>query len=207
MELLISSLLVLTISVILVLYAAITLYRISILFSLSFLKTHAKSSLTFSAKWGMFTIQVSNKFENWVIEGKIRNFGIFIKPMNQDRVSNIITDEQSSASDIRDMLPFIPAIKFLIVELLRHITLDKIHGQITFGAGDPVTTGYIYGLYHAVNPLFLVQNIHFDLIPDFNHLKFEGEIQMNVRFITPLEYCIRGSRHIIPLIIKRKGIN
>jgi len=80
--------------------------------------------------------------------------------------------------------------------------------NVTFGAGDPVTTGCTYGYYHALRPLVTSDTCSITLTPVFDRIIIEGTGEVGVLITTPVGLFIRGARVILPEVIqmKRGGI-
>ena len=65
-----------------------------------------------------------------------------------------------------------------LMALLRHLKPSKLKGQLTYGTGDPASTGQHLGIMSAFFPLYY-DNI--DITPDFENKILEGDIMIKGR--------------------------
>lgn len=65
--------------------------------------------------------------------------------------------------------------KMQLIWIMKKLAPKKIKGDIRFGTGDPATTGEIVGLISVFLPVY---SYDLELIPDFENIVFEGEIEM-----------------------------
>lgn len=66
-------------------------------------------------------------------------------------------------------------VKTELMALLRHLKPSKLKGQLTYGTGDPSSTGQHLGIMSAFFPLYY-DNI--DITPDFENKILEGDIMI-----------------------------
>lgn len=66
-------------------------------------------------------------------------------------------------------------VKTELMALLRHLKPSKLKGQLTYGTGDPASTGQHLGIMSAFFPLYY-DNI--DITPDFENKILEGDIMI-----------------------------
>lgn len=103
----------------------------------------------------------------------------------------------------RTLKGLLPAMKKILSLLVSHITIRKIQGTISFGAGDPVTTGILYGFYQALYPL-VMNRCAIILVPVFDHLLLEGELDATILIIHPFRLLIKGTAIVLPAFLIHK---
>lgn len=82
------------------------------------------------------------------------------------------------------------AAKDVLVKLLNHIKPTKIKGQITYGTGDPASTGTQLGYVSIVFPFYYDK---IDITPDFENKIIDGEIYIRgrIRIVNILIYALK----------------
>lgn len=81
-------------------------------------------------------------------------------------------------------------VKEIIIKLLNHIKPTKIKGQVTYGTGDPASTGTHLGYMSIALPFYYDK---IDITPDFYNKILDGEIYIRgrVRVINILSYALK----------------
>lgn len=69
-------------------------------------------------------------------------------------------------------------LKINVIKLLKHLNPKKIKGKVTYGTGDPATTGQQLGYLSVALPLYYNK---IDITPDFSQKIFEGDIFLKGR--------------------------
>lgn len=67
----------------------------------------------------------------------------------------------------------IRVVKVQLIALLRHIKPTKVKGQLTYGTGDPASTGQHLGYMSILFPLY---SDNIDITPDFAEKRLEGDL-------------------------------
>lgn len=67
----------------------------------------------------------------------------------------------------------IRVVKVQLIALLRHIKPTKVKGQLTYGTGDPASTGQHLGYMSILFPLY---SDNIDITPDFAEKHLEGDL-------------------------------
>lgn len=77
-----------------------------------------------------------------------------------------------------------------VVLLLKHLNPTKIKGQVTYGSGDPASTGKQLGYLSLILPLYYNK---IDITPDFSQKILEGDIFIKgrIRVYNILYYCCK----------------
>lgn len=108
------------------------------------------------------------------------------KSFSFDKISSIITfiRNYEHRSGLRK-------IKKELMALCRYLMPDKVRGKISFGTGDPCTTGWILG---AVSMFRAAYTEGLTILPDFEEKMFEAEgyAKGKVRVIYFLRLFLRG---------------
>ena len=210
MTVLISTLLILVGCIILIWGFLWLVYRIPLSIHLWFSKNNTILDFSLNINWGPVNTRILRKNAGWHFEGRICKKSVISRPISQithEPEPAPETGEADKKPPIRNLIRFIPAASNLISELTHHITMDTFSADITFGAGDPVTTGCTYGYYHALRPLMTSKNCSITLTPDFDQLIFEGTLEGGILITTPASLIIRGTRLILPEVIQmRRGM-
>ena len=81
-------------------------------------------------------------------------------------------------------------VKDVLIRLLNHIKPTKIKGQVTYGTGDPASTGTNLGYMSIALPFYYNK---IDITPDFENKILDGEIYIRgrIRVINVLSYAIK----------------
>ena len=66
-------------------------------------------------------------------------------------------------------------VKVQLIALLKHLKPSVLKGQITYGTGDPASTGQNLGYMSVLFPLYYD---HIDITPDFENEILEGDLMM-----------------------------
>lgn len=78
--------------------------------------------------------------------------------------------------------------KVQLIALLRHLKPSVLKGQITYGTGDPASTGQNLGYMSVLFPLYYD---HIDITPDFENEILEGDFMMKGRIIVwSVGWCV-----------------
>jgi hypothetical protein len=72
-----------------------------------------------------------------------------------------------------------PAIRFLR-RVRKAFRIHRTACDLTFGTGDPATTGQLAGFLYAARPM-LGPRARIDITPDFLATRFEGRVALTVR--------------------------
>jgi hypothetical protein len=158
-------------------------------------------------RWGPGTICISPGYNGLQAVFKIRKTELYQMPLQRpsgyEKVQAEIStssEEKKSEQDYRRMIPFISLMKKLIPLIFAHIRIERITGSVRFGAGDPVSTGLMYGYYQALAPvcMFFCTAV---LIPVFDQLTFEADLTGGFRIVYPAGLIIRSLRRLLPDIL------
>ena len=204
MVILISSLLIPAGCVILIWGFLWLIYRIPLRMDLFFSKDQKCTCFFLGIGWGLLSIRIFRADTGWHIEGIICHTSLISRPMKRGETIQEPVTKGRKKLKAGDIFRFIPVIRRLLPELVRHITLDTISAYVVFGAGDPVTTGYVYGYYHALRPFISSKNCIITLTPDFNQIILEGTAEAVILITTPVNLLIKGARFILPEVIHMK---
>jgi len=201
---LIGSLLLTTILFILFGGGAFLIYQIPLIFTFSGTwKEHTVAGYV-NIRWGPGDVRIiptngKTQLEIFILKKRVifwslpdrRSYGIPVQNESEQ------AGQTKAGWDIQKLLTFLPYIKKLILLFFSHIRMEPVTGTIRFGAGDPVTTGMVYGYYQAVSPLCMgVCSVV--MIPVFDRLILEGDLMGGVRIIYPSGFLIRSIRTILP---------
>lgn len=69
----------------------------------------------------------------------------------------------------------IRVVKVQLIALLKALKPSKLKGQVTYGTGDPATTGQQLGYMSVLFPLYYD---HIDITPDFENKRLEGDLMV-----------------------------
>lgn len=83
-------------------------------------------------------------------------------------------------------------------KVIDHLSIGRFYGDITFGTGEPVTTGEMYGYYHAIRPFLDTDSFECSLKPDFHRLVCEGYVEGEILITRPLGLIIRAGAFLLP---------
>lgn len=207
MDLPISSLMIPAGCVILIWSALWLLYQIPIRLNLSFSKDQNSFDFFLDIGWGPLRIRFLRGSTGWQVEGLLRDATLISRPVQPDKYETEPVKEITDSGEkvgLRDLIRFIPGIRRLLSELIRHITLDKISADVTFGAGDPATTGVTFGYFQALRPMMTTERCSIVLTPVFDKMILEGTLTAGILITCPLGILIRGGRVILPELIQMK---
>lgn len=105
-----------------------------------------------------FVLSVKKKIENF-----IKKFKSLKKKMEQyKKLIHAKTTKQA-----------LQVVKINLVKLLKHLNPTKIEGRVTYGTGDPASTGTQLGYLSVCLPLYADK---IDITPDFSRKILEGDI-------------------------------
>ncbi|HWQ64538.1 MAG TPA: hypothetical protein VN429_08990 [Methanospirillum sp.] len=158
-------------------------------------------------RWGPGTICINPGYNGLQAVFKIKRTELYQVPLQRpsggDEVQAEIptsSEEKESEQDLRRMIPFISLIKKIIPLIFAHIRIERITGSVRFGAGDPVSTGLVYGYYQALAPvcMFFCSAV---LIPVFDQLTFEADLTGGFRIVYPVGLIVRSLRRLLPDIL------
>ncbi len=78
--------------------------------------------------------------------------------------------------------------KVQLIALLKHLKPSVLKGQITYGTGDPASTGQNLGYMSVLFPLYYD---HIDITPDFENEILEGDLMMKGRIMVwSVGWCV-----------------
>ncbi|MFH0967227.1 MAG: DUF2953 domain-containing protein [Methanobacteriota archaeon] len=207
MAVLISSLLIPAGCIVLIWGVLWLMYQIPLRIELSFYNNQTSCGFFLQIGWGPLSIRIRKAQAGWQIEGIIYNKSLISRPMKQGTTKTEPaeeTPEPGNKPPVKDLIRYIPVIRRLLSELIRHISIDTISASIIFGTGDPVTTGCTYGYYHAFRPWITSDTCSITLTPDFNRIIVEGTVEAGVLITTPVGLLIRGGHVLLPEVIEMK---
>ena len=105
-----------------------------------------------------FVLSVKKKIENF-----IKKFKSLKKKMEQyKKLIHAKTTKQA-----------LQVVKINLVKLLKHLNPTKIEGRVTYGTGEPASTGTQLGYLSVLLPLYADK---IDITPDFSRKILEGDI-------------------------------
>jgi hypothetical protein len=201
---LISSLLLTIILFILFGGGAFLIYQIPLIFTFSGTWGEHTVAGYANIRWGLGNVRIiptngktqleililKKRMISWSLPDR-RSYGI---PVQNDFEQ---AGQTKAESDTQKLLTFLPYIKKLILLFFSHIRMEPVTGTIKFGAGDPVTTGMVYGYYQAAS-LLCMGVCSAVMIPVFDRLILEGDLRGGVRIMHPAGFLIRSIRIILP---------
>lgn len=204
MEVLISGILISAGFLIILSGIAIFLYRIPIRISFAGSRREGNRDLHACVGWGLVDLCIIPRGSEWQGEVRIRDVSLFRKNIRNETPDTGSPPETGKVTEppSPDLLRYIPLISRIIPELIHYIRIGNLTGDIRFGAGDPVTTGLVYGYYHAIRPLISGRICSFDMVPDFNLLILEGEVKAGVLITRPFGLVVRVTAIILPVVIR-----
>ncbi|HWQ66959.1 MAG TPA: DUF2953 domain-containing protein [Methanospirillum sp.] len=202
METLISSLLILS-CLIFVSGTAVFIYLIPLRLSVELAREEGKADFRAGIGWGLIRVWIIPSSTGWEMEVRIGEHPLIRRPVNEKETEGEPATSIPSPSKPcnQDIYRYIPVIRRLIPELYHHTVIEKITGTMRFGAGDPVTTGMVYGYYQAVLPFISGSFCSVNLIPVFDRGLLDGRIHAGIRIICPLGLVIRTVGIILPVVI------
>lgn len=204
MEALISCILISAGFLIIVSCITIFLYQVPVRISFAGSLINGSRDLRACIGWGLIDLCVLPVGSGWHGEVRIGDIPLFQRNIGNEVPDTSMPPEKETESPLFNFLPYIPLVRRIISELIHHIRIGNLNGDIRFGAGDPVTTGLVYGYYHAFRPLILIsaKTCSLDMVPDFNRLILEGEVKAGLLITRPFGLIIRITAIIIPVVIR-----
>ena len=204
MEVLISGILIAAGFLILFWSIAILLYRIPVRISFAGSRRAGSRDLHACVGWGLVDLCIIPHGSGWQGEVRIRDLSLFRKNIRDETPDTGSPPDAGNEAETPspDLLQYIPLLRRIIPELIHHIRIGNLTGDIIFGAGDPVITGMVYGYYHAIRPLISGSICSLAMFPDFNHLTLEGEVKAGVLIIRPFGLVIRVTAIILPVVLR-----
>lgn len=178
------------------------LYQIPLRLDLSFSKNQRIFNVLFQVSWGFLNMQVLPSLSIWHIKGQVGHVTLISQPIQRGTISFEDFSVPEKLPDFDDLKQLCHNFIKFLPEIYHHIQLKKISADITYGLGDPACTGCTYGYYHAFRPLVTSEKFSINLTPDFEHLVLDGTVEAGIHIINPLVLCIRGSRQMLPDIIR-----
>ena len=182
-------------------------YRIPLFFHIIFRKTCEKTEIMLVIRWGLIGLRIVPLWEEWMIEVMIGEAGIISKRLpysGTDQEEKHDTDDTGSdESHNRDLIRFIPVGISFLSDCISHKRVDTVRGEIRYGTGDPVITGWMYGYYHAIRPM-ISGWCQVTFIPDFTTIRLEGRAEGGIWIETPVQLLIRLVRDILSVVIRMK---
>ena len=204
MEALISSILI-TAAVLALTGAVLTsLYHIPVRIRLGAVFSSQHPSITGGAGWGIFSGTVSWEAGGWVMRFRVGTTPLYTTrggPGRKEPAEPGPSDEEEISPCRPPFQTIVPLIPRLIAIALSHLCIGRIDTDIVFGAGDPATTGMVYGWYHAVRPLITRNGSSILVEPDFTRQLLEGEAEGVMLITRPAGLAIRSARIFLPLLI------
>lgn len=188
---------------------AVCIYRIPIRISAKGSVRSGVSMIEAGIHWGYCNLRLSPDESGWQGVFSIGSVTLLREPLSQKSqsadypVSEHPKEEESQNDETRwaDLLRFLPIVLQIIKIFISHFRIGRLSGDIRFGAGDPVTTGIVYGYYHAIRPLVTGNTCSFTLVPDFASLTIEGGASAEILITRPLGLMLRVASRIIPVML------
>lgn len=188
---------------------AVCIYRIPIRISSNGSVRAGVSMIEAGIHWGYCSLRLSPDESGWQGTFSIGSVTFFREPLIQTSPSGQPPDQEQTTHDVierdetrwSDLVRYLPLVMHLIQVFFRHFRIGKLSGDIRFGAGDPVTTGIVYGYYHAIRPLVTGNICSFTLVPDFESLTIEGGASAEILITRPLGLGLRVAARIIPIML------
>lgn len=178
------------------------MYQIPLRIEFFFSKNQKALELYLQISWGQLHLQVLPSFSTWHIKGCIGEKTLVIRPLQKGTINIETFSIPEKFPPFDDMKLLLHKFVQFLPEIFHHINLDRIVIDLTYGFGDPAITGCSYGYYHAINPLISSERLSVSLTPDFEQMVLDGTVKAGICILTPLKLCIRGSRQLLPDIIK-----
>jgi hypothetical protein len=158
-------------------------------------------------RWGPGSICINPGSNGIHAVFKIRKTELYQVPLQrQTRGGEVQTEiplsseDKKSEQSLQRIIPFISLMKSLIPLIFAHIRIERITGLVRFGAGDPVSTGLVYGYYQALTPVCM-SFCSAILIPVFDQLTFEADLTGGFRIVYPAGLIIRSFQRLFPDIL------
>lgn len=131
-------------------------------------------------KIGYFIVTICKKIKN--IKFTIRKICAKIKNIKETIEYYTIVLQKQQSKDAMNLC------KKQLLLLLKHVKPKKLKGNITFGTGDPYTTGQILGVICMFYPVY---GNHIYLTADFEQRIFEIDLLLKgrIRIFTLLKIC------------------
>jgi hypothetical protein len=127
-------------------------------------KTVKQSIFTYIGKiYDRFILAIKNKIETFVSKVKL------LKNKTAQYKKFICSSWTKQALTV---------LKINVIKLLKHLNPKKVKGKVTYGTGDPASTGQHLGYMSVALPLYYDK---IDITPDFSQKIFEGDIFMKGR--------------------------
>lgn len=182
--------------------AAVFLYRIPLRLSLSGSNTEKAAELCASIGWGPVDLQVSPSGSRWKTAVSIGSSTLYQGEFDHEPDAGIPSPVQEMESSPRALIRYIPLIKRVFRVVFHHIEVGSITGDFRFGAGDPVTTGLVFGYYHAIRPMAAGFRCTVNLTPDFTNVVLEGEAKGVLLITCPFGMGVRIAAILLPVAWK-----
>lgn len=156
-----------------------------------------------SIGWGPLNIRVfleKSEFEGeiWLFRIPVSHLPLKGEEKRQEPTSTPTTEMKQKDLDIAR---FIPLAWRILPTIINHLSIGRFNGDITFGTGDPVTTGEMFGYYHSVRPLLDSDSFSCSLKPDFSRLMCAGYAEGEILITRPLGLIIKTGATLIPFFI------
>lgn len=188
---------------------AVCIYRIPIRISANGSIRNGGSMIDAGISWGCCSLRLSPDAAGWQGIVSIGSVTLFREPLSQTSPSEQPPDQEQTGHDVSesdetqwlDLLRYLPLVMHVIQVFISHFRIGKLTSDIRFGAGDPVTTGIVYGYYHAIRPLITGKTCSFTVVPDFESLTIEGEASVEFLVTRPLGLVLRVAARIIPVML------
>lgn len=155
--------------------------------------------------WGLLDLCIRPGSTGMGVEARIWKTRLISWKAEGKKPGTDLPSERSGGSkhDVRLLLRFLPVMKKVIPLMIHHLRIGKITGSARCGAGDPVTTGLIYGYYQAIIPL-IADRCSLVLIPVFDQLFFEAELGVKIQITRPFGLLVKGTALVLPVILREK---
>ncbi|MDD1727858.1 MAG: DUF2953 domain-containing protein [Methanospirillum sp.] len=183
---------------------AVLIYRIPLIITFSGTMQGGIRTGEACIRWGPGNICIRPEDSGLQVVVRIQRTQIFtyILPENKpgeipDSGESAHHEPTSPGSHPQSLFRFVPVLKSLIPLLLSHIRIERITGTVRLGTGDPVSTGLVYGYYHALTPVSM-HVCSVTLIPVFDQLIIEGTLTCGFRVQYPAGLVIRSVRSVLP---------
>lgn len=188
---------------------AVCIYRIPIRISANGSVKTGENMITAGIRWGYCSLRLSPNESGWQGTFNIGSVTLFRESLSHTEPVDQPPDQEQTGNDVSesdetrwsDLLRYLPLVIHVIQVFFRHFRIGRLTGEIRFGAGDPVTTGIMYGYYHAIRPLITGNTCSFTLVPDFASLNIEGEASAEFLVTRPLGLVLRVAARIIPVML------
>lgn len=199
---------------------AVGIYQIPIRISATGTNRNGIMDGSASIGWGSFSLCLIPSDSGWQSVIRFRQVTLVRQQINREKQREELSpdttplpvrEEKSKRPGLSDLIRYLPLIKRVISEIMHHLEIREVDADVTFGAGDPVTTGLVYGYYHAIRPLITGKICSLNLTPDFEHYITEGEALIVLLVTRPFGLVIRitalALRTILPDIFRNRHRN